>query len=113
MVKRGLIVIFTGAILFAAGLFFFVADSVGLSLSFARPASQQRATVLFGGDMMFDRSVREAMHENGNDFIFSCLGDTLKKPDLTVANLEGPITDRVSKSVGSKPGDLNNTRFTF
>lgn len=69
--------------------------------------------VLFGGDMMFDRSVRVAMHENGEDFIFSCLGDTLGKPDIVVANLEGPITGHASRSVDSKVGELNNTKFTF
>jgi len=81
----------------------------------AMPAmtTRQDAVVLFAGDMMFDRSIRVEMQKNGEDFIFSCLGTTLKKPDLTVANLEGPITERASKSVGSKPGDLSNTRFTF
>ncbi len=87
----------------------------GFEQRYIAPSIAQRtqAIVLFGGDMMFDRSVRVATQEYGEDFIFSCLGDTLQKPDLTVANLEGPITERSSRSVGSKPGDLYNTRFTF
>lgn len=78
-----------------------------------RPLIQPHATVLFGGDMMFDRSIRVAMQKNGTDFVFSCFGDLLKSADLTVANLEGPVTARASKSVGTAAGELNNTRFTF
>lgn len=63
--------------------------------------------------MMLDRTVRLAMEDNGEDFIFSCLADTLTKPDLAVVNLEGPITNSASLSLGSKVGDPNNTRFTF
>lgn len=70
-------------------------------------------TVFFGGDVMLDRSLRIAMEKEGEDFIFSCLGDILTKPDLTVVNLEGPITQNPSKSVTSSIGDANNTRFTF
>ncbi len=79
----------------------------------ALPTIPREAVVLFGGDMMFDRSVRVAMQEHGEDFVFSCLGDTFQKPDLTITNLEGPITAHESLSVGSKVGGLNNTKFTF
>ncbi len=79
------------------------------------PASIVRpeVTVLFGGDMMFDRSVRQYMEQYGDDHVFSCIVDVLNKPDLVVANLEGPITDNPSISVGSTPGDSNNFTFTF
>jgi len=70
-------------------------------------------TILFAGDIMLDRSLRVAMEENGEDHPFSCLGDTLRTPDLTVANLEGPITGSASRSVGSAVGSPDNTRFTF
>lgn len=79
------------------------------------PSSVMRpsVTVLFGGDMMFDRTIREVMAKNGDDYVFSCLGDTLSAPDLVVANLEGPVTDFPSTSVGSEPGGPNNYTFTF
>ena len=92
---------------------FAAAEPVSPSLAIPTRTPAPRATVLFGGDMMFDRSVRVAMQENGIDFVFSCFGDLLKNADLTVANLEGPITARASKSVGTAAGELNNTRFTF
>lgn len=75
--------------------------------------NKPHAQVLFGGDMMFDRSIRVAAQEKGGEYLFSCLGDTLQKPDLVVANLEGPITDNPSVSVGSVVGSPENFRFTF
>ncbi len=72
-----------------------------------------QAHIVFGGDMMFDRSVRTTMEEKGDDFVFSCITPLLGKADLVVANLEGPITEFASKSIGSKPGGENNFTFTF
>lgn len=71
------------------------------------------ATVIFGGDMMFDRSVRTAVDEQGGDFLFNCIDGTLEGADLVVANLEGPITDNDSQSVGSQEGAPDNYVFTF
>ena len=74
---------------------------------------QSRATVLFGGDMMFDRSIRTATSLRGGDYIFSCFDPLLKDKDLVIANLEGPITDSSSVSQFSIPEDSNNFTFTF
>lgn len=71
------------------------------------------AIILFGGDLMFDRSVRIAMRENGDDHVFSCLPNSLWDTDLVVANLEGPVTTHSSVSVGSAVGSAENTTFTF
>src|SRR3989344_3320333 len=71
------------------------------------------ATVLFGGDMMFDRPIRTTMNEKGGDYIFSCIDSVLDDADMVVANLEGPITSTSSVSVGSPVGGKNNFTFTF
>ena len=71
------------------------------------------ATVLFGGDMMFDRTIRSIIDKKGGDFVFSCIDPLLKKEDLVVANLEGPITNNVSKSTETTPGHPDNMTFTF
>ena len=64
--------------------------------------------------MMFDRNVRIMADEIGYDQIITAeLKQFLQKQDLVVANLEGPITQNKSLSAGTKPGDQNNTRFTF
>ena len=78
-----------------------------------RALPQPRATIIFGGDMMFDRTVRTAMEKNGDDFIFSCIDPVLADADLVVANLEGPITSHASVSATSSPEDEYNYTFTF
>ncbi len=77
------------------------------------PVVEDRATVLFAGDAFFDRSIRVVMEEKGGNFILSCIADVLKAADIVVANLEGPVTDNPSVSVGSAVGSPNNFRFTF
>ncbi|MFH0969794.1 MAG: CapA family protein [Patescibacteria group bacterium] len=69
--------------------------------------------ILFVGDLMFDRSIREFTNRKGNDFIFEKISDFLKGNDLVVANLEGPITDNKSVSVGTTPGQKGHFIFTF
>ncbi len=80
---------------------------------FDMPVEERQATVLFVGDMMFDRSVRTTAERSGEDFLFSCISSTLANADLTIANLEGPITDNPSRSVGSAIGSPDNFVFTF
>lgn len=79
----------------------------------AAAQSSSSVTILFVGDMMFDRSVRTTMDEKGDDFVFSCSAALLQSSDVTVGNLEGPITSAPSKSVGSAVGGPNNFTFTF
>ena len=74
---------------------------------------QKNTKILFVGDMMFDRKIREISEEKGGDYIFSCIKDLLKSVDFVVGNLEGPITLNDSVSKGSKVGSPNNYRFTF
>ncbi len=128
-------VIFAGSILLAILLF------LGLFLSYAKKVSLQDAyiapiiarvlpspvapagtniseerkivTLLFGGDLMFDRSIRTAMRRRGNDFPLTPLKDIFSKSDLVVANLEGPITENATKSEGSEIGSRENYFFTF
>jgi len=74
---------------------------------------QKTAKLLFVGDLNFDRYMREVINEKGGDFIFSCIGNSLKEADLVIGNLEGPITDNPSVSVGTEIGSPANYTFTF
>ena len=91
----------------------------GEPLRFEQPSptpipAPECATILFGGDMMFDRHIRQKAQAVGNyDFIFRDLEPLLKSADLVVANLEGPVTDFPSRSVGSEVGSTDNYFFTF
>lgn len=69
--------------------------------------------ILFVGDMFFDRHIRRAVYTNGEDFVFSCIGDFLKEADLVVGNLEGPVTENASVSLLSQVGAPDNFTFTF
>ncbi len=71
------------------------------------------AKIVFVGDLMFDRYIRRVFDEKGALFVLGDVRELLQTPDLTVGNLEGPITNAPSVSLGSTVGDTNNMRFTF
>ncbi len=82
-------------------------------LVFSYQGESKETKILFVGDMMFDRYIRQVGYNKGEDFIFSCIGDFLKNSDLVVGNLEGPITENASKSMFTTPGGEGNYTFTF
>ncbi|HLN18587.1 MAG TPA: CapA family protein [Patescibacteria group bacterium] len=69
--------------------------------------------ILFLGDLMADRYIRQVMDKKGVDYVFSPIKDLLNSEDLVIANLEGPITDNNSVSVNTVPGEKNHLIFTF
>jgi poly-gamma-glutamate synthesis protein (capsule biosynthesis protein) len=70
-------------------------------------------SVLFLGDMMFDRSVRVKAGGIGYEAIFGTATTTIQKHDLTIANLEGPITSFKSKLVNDSGKAISGFQFTF
>lgn len=70
-------------------------------------------TILFGGDMMFDRYIRTSIKRSGEETILGGLAATFQDADLVVANLEGPITENASVSETSLIGAHDNYVFTF
>ncbi|MFZ1735493.1 MAG: CapA family protein, partial [Candidatus Moraniibacteriota bacterium] len=70
-------------------------------------------TILFAGDIMFDRYIRTQSEKFGKESIFEGVRSKLLAGDGVVANLEGPITSNASKSVGSTLGESKNYIFTF
>ncbi len=73
----------------------------------------QPVKMLFVGDMMFDRTIRQVGEKNGFDYLFSCVVDRFSSYDLVIGNLEGPITPNPSTSVDSEIGSPDNFTFTF
>jgi gamma-polyglutamate biosynthesis protein CapA len=71
------------------------------------------AKILFVGDIFLDRYIRQIMERHGGDYVFECTENLLQSADVVVGNLEGPITDFDSKSVGTIPGSPENYVFTF
>jgi len=77
------------------------------------PVAGDKIKILFLGDMMFDRWIREVSEKRGNDFVFEKVKNLLQSEDLVVGNLEGPITNKPSVSVASEFGSGENYIFTF
>jgi AmmeMemoRadiSam system protein B len=69
--------------------------------------------LLVVGDMNFDRYIRQVSERRGSEYIFSCIDPLLHEVDVVVGNLEGPITEHTSVSMGTPMGSPNNYRFTF
>lgn len=71
-------------------------------------------TLLFGGDVMFDRWIRSVVTKHGAQAVLTQeIRDLFHSADVVVANLEGPITDAPSVSVHSRLGSRENYIFTF
>ena len=79
----------------------------------ASVATGEPVTLLFGGDMMFDRYLRTIARRESGAFLFGNTGELLTSADLVIANLEGPITDHTSVSETSVIGSRENYVFTF
>jgi poly-gamma-glutamate capsule biosynthesis protein CapA/YwtB (metallophosphatase superfamily) len=78
--------------------------------------ARKQIKILFVGDMMFDRYVREGVKKYGKgdyNYIFDQIKDKLAGYDLVVGNLEGPITDKNSVSVGTAMEEKKNLVFSF
>jgi poly-gamma-glutamate synthesis protein (capsule biosynthesis protein) len=91
-------------------------DLTGEKIASPEEVSDQvvaKVRILFGGDLMFDRHIRLAAQEKGYDFILADPKELFFSYDLVVANLEGPITDNPSVSLGTVPGTAKNFIFTF
>ncbi len=89
-------------------------SSKPLPVSTAEVASTtEPLSVMFVGDMFFDRYIRSQMSRYGADYPFTCIDPLLQSADFVIGNLEGPITTNTSISVGSIPGSAHNYVFTF
>jgi poly-gamma-glutamate synthesis protein (capsule biosynthesis protein) len=86
---------------------------LALAVSLIGLAPKPEAKILFVGDMLFDRYIRQVAEQKGGDYIFSCIDELLQSADMVVGNLEGPITPYPSVSLGSTPGSPENFIFTF
>ncbi len=90
-----------------------ITPSVSPSVAPSTSPAAEEIRILFLGDLMFDRTIRQAAQKNSNNFIFAKITELLMANDLVVANLEGSITDDPSISLGTEPGSSKNYFFTF
>lgn len=78
-----------------------------------QPVYNEPIRLIFGGDLMFDRQIRQAMAARGGDYLLGKLDSLLADADLVIANLEGPVTDSLSVSSGTSSEESDHFRFTF
>ncbi|MDO8575649.1 MAG: CapA family protein [bacterium] len=75
--------------------------SVNISKDTAKEKEKEPIKLIFVGDIMLSRSIGKLMLENNDwNFPFLKIGDFLKNADLTIGNLESPISNNGIK-VGS------------
>lgn len=73
----------------------------------------KKVRLLFTGDLMFDRYIREVAQKKGYDYILESVKPFLLEKDLVISDLEGPITTNKSVSIYSEIGSPPNYIFTF
>jgi poly-gamma-glutamate synthesis protein (capsule biosynthesis protein) len=62
------------------------------------PGGSSPLTILIGGDVMFDRNIRILGDKHGYESLFASSTSLFKSADITVVNLEGPITRAPSET---------------
>ncbi len=83
-------------------------------LEIPQEIEKRSVTLLFGGDLQFDRYIRrQAMGHGSYEYIFKELESLFAEVDGVIANLEGPVTSFDSVSLGSVVGSRDNYIFTF
>lgn len=85
--------------------------SKALDKSSLHEISPTELTIVMAGDVMFDRRVRYLAEQNGYDSLLSKVALIFKSADIAVANLEGPITSNLSKTL--LPGRKITKDFSF
>lgn len=75
-------------------------------------APDDSITLLFTGDMMFDRTVRKTLTLRGFDTVFGDSKKIFSGADMVIANLEGPVTTYPS-SLYVNGVALSGFNFTF
>ena len=99
-------------LLILGGVVFAFRERISSQISYEGPSDIETATpkttpdeftILFAGDIILDRDVKKKIDEVGGGdwrFPFLRIADFSRSAELTMANLEGPVSDRRAK-VGS------------
>ena len=86
---------------------------IHVGTSSVNPQIDPSISLLFLGDIMFDRGVRTQIKAHGYEYIFGPATSTISEHTLTIANLEGPITSNISKNISKEGKAIPGFQFTF
>jgi len=112
MEKKKKEIIFVSVAIAALALVFFISISRSDTISNIIPdilTPDDPTTLLFVGDIMLDRGVRNAINREGVDYPLGDIAELMRSVDVSVGNLEGVFTDNPSISLV----DNSILRFTF
>lgn len=77
--------------------------SAGLTVLFLGCSNDNKdIRILFAGDLMLDRGVRESIKKNSLDYIFEDITTLLRSSDITIANFECVACDTSIKQIDKK-----------
>jgi poly-gamma-glutamate synthesis protein (capsule biosynthesis protein) len=66
------------------------------------------------GDLILGSAVKEEIAAHGADYPFARIASSLRRADLTVGNLEGPLTNAAIPTSGKRPQDVRaGLQFIF
>lgn len=119
MIFNKWLIIISVLLIIIAGIFFIPkTQTVEIEVSYPQPfegqniEEQKKVSILAFGDMMLDRSVFLETKKAGDfNHPLLFLDDFLKDVDLTIANLEGPITN--NKSISTWGNEEQRMKFTI
>ncbi len=77
------------------------------------PHKIDTVSIIIGGDVMFDRAIRRIGERYGYDSLFTDITSLFKNTDIAMINLEGPITNNVSKTLLENGRTSQELTFTF
>lgn len=103
--RRSILLVAIGAALGAAAYI----PAARVSAPFWHPEPPAPIRVMFGGDIMLDRTVAASAEARGADTLFAGIAKEFNDSDIRIANLEGTIT--ASSSVARRNHAI--LRFTF
>lgn len=97
-------------ILMLAGVYVYSLSGVSRfeNIKGSKAEPEESVSLVFVGDIMLDRGVRNAINREGMDYILGEMRGILTEPDLTVGNLEGTFTTEPTVSM-----DGSKLKFTF
>lgn len=102
---------------FSAYLFVYtprILDTTSSASKTSSSTSTPQFSILFIGDMMFDREVRNTVNKHGYSYVFGDSPELFAGSDLVIGNLEGPITSNPSKTLLPDGSQIPNLlTFTF
>lgn len=126
--KSNKYILIFGLVIFIASIFYFnlgkanfwsrsnmasVANSeVTVDINFGTEKNQT-LSIIIGGDVMLDRSIRVRGERDGYGQFFDSLQEFFNRADLVVVNLEGPITSNKSKTALEDGSYSKELQFTF